>query len=135
MEPWPIQCQVLPLRRRDLPHGDRGGGLGGILGGVVWNVWSILINVALLRKKYEAAQAAGLMLKEARYPFFIGSYIMDTTRLQSFLGADYEKVMQYTVEKALADNDRARWPQRWMASSRRRSLRAAASRRGRSPGR
>lgn len=37
-------------------------------------------------------------------PFFIGSYIMDTTRLQRFLGTDYEKVMQYTVEKALADS-------------------------------
>jgi len=37
-------------------------------------------------------------------PFFIGSYIMDTTRLQKFLGPDYEKVMQYTVEQALADS-------------------------------
>lgn len=37
-------------------------------------------------------------------PFFIGSYIMDTTRLQKFLGADYEKVMQYTVADALADS-------------------------------
>ncbi len=37
-------------------------------------------------------------------PFFIGSYIMDTTRLQKFLGADYEKVMQYTVQDALADS-------------------------------
>lgn len=38
------------------------------------------------------------------YPFMIGSYTMDTTRLQKLLGADYEKVMQYTVEEALADS-------------------------------
>ncbi len=37
-------------------------------------------------------------------PFFIGSYIMDTTRLQKFLGVDYEKVMQHTVQDALADS-------------------------------
>ncbi len=37
-------------------------------------------------------------------PFFIGSYIMDTTRLQKFLGGDYEKVMQHTVQDALADS-------------------------------
>lgn len=37
-------------------------------------------------------------------PFMIGSYTMDTTRLQKLLGNDYEKVMQYTVEEALADS-------------------------------
>ncbi len=37
-------------------------------------------------------------------PFFIGSYVMDTSRLQKFLGPDYEKVMQYTVKDALADS-------------------------------
>ena len=40
----------------------------------------------------------------AALPFFIGSYTMDTTRLQQFLGNDYEKVMQFTVEEALADS-------------------------------
>ncbi len=38
------------------------------------------------------------------YPFMVGSYTMDTTRLQKFLGADYEQVMQFTVEDALADS-------------------------------
>ncbi len=37
-------------------------------------------------------------------PFFIGSYIMDTARLQKFLGPDYEKVVQHTVREALADS-------------------------------
>jgi len=38
------------------------------------------------------------------FPYFIGSYTMDLSRLQTFLGGDYEKVMQYTVERALADS-------------------------------
>ncbi|MBZ5646885.1 MAG: NAD-dependent epimerase/dehydratase family protein [Acidobacteriia bacterium] len=37
-------------------------------------------------------------------PFFVGSYTMDTSRLQKFLGSEYEKVMQHTVEEALADS-------------------------------
>jgi nucleoside-diphosphate-sugar epimerase len=38
------------------------------------------------------------------FPYMIGSYTMDTSRLKHMLGADYEKVMQYTVEGALADS-------------------------------
>ena len=37
-------------------------------------------------------------------PYLIGSYTMDTTRLQQFLGADYSRVIQYTVEDALRDS-------------------------------
>lgn len=37
-------------------------------------------------------------------PYMIGSYLMDTTRLKMMLGPDYEKVMLYTVEEALADS-------------------------------
>ena len=33
----------------------------------------------------------------------IGSYTMDTTRLQQFLGRDYPDVMHYSVEEALLD--------------------------------
>jgi len=50
--------------------------LGGILGGVVWNLWSIIINMALLGKRYEAAQAAEEFLKEPRYPGFVFWYIL-----------------------------------------------------------
>jgi nucleoside-diphosphate-sugar epimerase len=39
-------------------------------------------------------------------PYMIGSYTMDTTRLQEMLGADYAKVIQYTVRDALADSFR-----------------------------
>ena len=37
-------------------------------------------------------------------PYLIGSYTMDTTQLQQFLGADYPRVIQYTVEDALRDS-------------------------------
>ena len=38
------------------------------------------------------------------FPYLAGQYLMDLTRLKEFLGRDYEKVMQYTVEDALADS-------------------------------
>ena len=37
-------------------------------------------------------------------PYLIGSYTMDTTRLQQFLGSDYPRVIQYTIEDALRDS-------------------------------
>jgi nucleoside-diphosphate-sugar epimerase len=37
-------------------------------------------------------------------PYMTSEYIMNTDRLKSFLGADYEKVIQYTIEDAYADS-------------------------------
>ncbi len=37
-------------------------------------------------------------------PYMIGSYTMDTTRLQQFLGPDYANVFQYSIEEALRDS-------------------------------
>jgi len=37
-------------------------------------------------------------------PYLIGSYTMDTSRLQAFLGPDYPAVIRYTVEEALRDS-------------------------------
>jgi len=37
-------------------------------------------------------------------PYMIGSYTMDTTRLQQFLGPDYRNVFRYSVEEALRDS-------------------------------
>ncbi len=37
-------------------------------------------------------------------PYMIGSYTMDTVRLQQFLGSEYQQVIQYTVEDALRDS-------------------------------
>jgi nucleoside-diphosphate-sugar epimerase len=39
-------------------------------------------------------------------PYMIGSYTMDSTRLRAFLGPDYENVVQFSVEEALADSFR-----------------------------
>lgn len=39
-------------------------------------------------------------------PYMIGSYTMNTAKLRSFLGSEYENVMRYTCEEALADSFR-----------------------------
>jgi len=49
--------------------------MGGIAGGVVWNAWSFFMNTRL-GPFYEAMQKQGLFLKEARYPFFVGQWIL-----------------------------------------------------------
>ncbi len=50
--------------------------IGAIAGGVVWFVWSMIINFTVLEARYEAAQQAGQFLKEPRYPFFVGQWII-----------------------------------------------------------
>jgi nucleoside-diphosphate-sugar epimerase len=37
-------------------------------------------------------------------PYFLGSYTMDTTKLREELGADYEKIVRYSVREALIDS-------------------------------
>lgn len=49
--------------------------LGGIAGGVVWNAWSTFIGIRQ-GPFYEAMQKQGLFLKQARYPFFVGQWIL-----------------------------------------------------------
>lgn len=46
--------------------------LGTLLGGLVWGIWSTLVNAVILGSKYEAAMKAGQFLKQPRYPFFMG---------------------------------------------------------------
>lgn len=50
--------------------------LGTIVGWIVWVAWSVAINVAVLAGRYESAQAAGYFLKEPRYPFFLGQWLI-----------------------------------------------------------
>lgn len=50
--------------------------LGAVAGGAVWSVWSIVVNIVFLGPRYPVAQEAGLLLKEPRYPFFIGVWIV-----------------------------------------------------------
>ncbi len=44
----------------------------------------------------------------AALPYLIGSYTMDTARLQRFLGKEYESVIQYGIEDALRDSFESR---------------------------
>lgn len=37
-------------------------------------------------------------------PYITGEYIMNTDRLRSFLGGEYENVMRYTIADAFADS-------------------------------
>ena len=41
------------------------------------------------------------------FPYVVGSYTMDTTRLRNVLGPDYKRVIRHTIEEALADTFRA----------------------------
>jgi MFS family permease len=43
--------------------------LGALAGGVVWNIWSVIVNTVALRTRYEAAQQSGAFLKQPRYPY------------------------------------------------------------------
>jgi nucleoside-diphosphate-sugar epimerase len=37
-------------------------------------------------------------------PYIVGEYIMNTDRLRTFLGGEYENVMRYTIDDAFADS-------------------------------
>jgi hypothetical protein len=60
--------------------------LGAVAGGVVWGIWSTLINVFLLSGRYAAAQDSGLLLKQPRYPLFV-AYWFVTIFLLSYVVA------------------------------------------------
>jgi len=51
--------------------------LGGLAGGVIWNVWSWIINTyAIQNARYVAAQNANILLKTSRYHYFLGQWIL-----------------------------------------------------------
>ena len=51
--------------------------LGTLAGGVVWSVWSFVVNaVGIGEEGYAAAQEQGWLLTEPRYPFFIGVWLL-----------------------------------------------------------
>jgi len=49
--------------------------IGGIAAGVVWTVWSFLIGMKM-NPLYMAMQNAGMFLKQPRYSFFVGQWIL-----------------------------------------------------------
>ncbi len=51
--------------------------LGGLAGGVVWNLWSFFVaHYVITDARYLAAQNAGLFLKTPRYPYFVAQWIV-----------------------------------------------------------
>ncbi len=68
--------------------------IGGLVGGVVWLVWAILVNFGLMMGKYQAAMQAGTMLTEEqmRYPFFQVVWMMQFLVLGVLLAAIYAGV-------------------------------------------
>lgn len=62
--------------------------LGGIAGGIVWTAWSFFIGMRQ-GPFYEAMQKQGLFLKEPRYPFFAGQWILLIFVMSIFLAYLY----------------------------------------------
>jgi hypothetical protein len=44
------------------------------------------------------------------FPYMIGTFLMDCSRLERLLGSEYEQVIRFTVEEALRDTFRAEAP-------------------------
>ena len=51
--------------------GVRRVALGTLVGGVVWSVWSTIINLMILMPRYRFAQDHHLLLSQPRYPLFV----------------------------------------------------------------
>ena len=66
--------------------------LGALVGGVVWNLWSIGLNAAFLGQHYEAGQKAGFFLKEPRYSFFVAQWVILLFVLSFAMASLYSRV-------------------------------------------
>src|SRR5579863_1575354 len=60
--------------------------LGGLAGGVVWSIWTIIVNIGILLSRYTAAAQAGLILQQPRYSLFV-AYRIITMFLLSYVVA------------------------------------------------
>jgi nucleoside-diphosphate-sugar epimerase len=64
-----------------------------------------LPTVTLCRLLIESMWAlGGTSIPPDSFPYLIGSYTMDTSKLHALLGKDYEQVIRHTNESALADS-------------------------------
>jgi len=50
--------------------------LGAVAGWVAWGVWSTIVNMVILVPRYAAAQKAGVLLTQPRYPFFVPAWFV-----------------------------------------------------------
>jgi hypothetical protein len=66
--------------------------LGAVAGGVVWSIWSTVINMLILGARYPEAQNAGLLLKQPSYPLFISFWIITIFLFSWFVAWLYSSV-------------------------------------------
>ena len=66
--------------------------LGTIVGGVVWTMWSIVVNTVILGSNYAAAQASGQLLPQPRYALFLAYWIVTLFLLSYILTWVYVSV-------------------------------------------
>ena len=66
--------------------------LGTIAAGVVWTVWSIVVNTVILGSHYATAQATGQLLPKPRYPLFLAYWIVTLFLLSYILTWVYVSV-------------------------------------------
>lgn len=50
--------------------------MGGLVGGLAWVAWSMIVNMVFLGPRYEEAQAAGHFLSQPRYGLFMATWIL-----------------------------------------------------------
>jgi len=50
--------------------------LGGLAGGVVWAIFSMIVEGAYLGHRYATIQNSGNFLKQSRYPFFAAQWVI-----------------------------------------------------------
>jgi hypothetical protein len=67
-------------------------GLGAFAGGVVWAIWSSIVNMVLLSERYAETQNAGRLLKEPRFPFFVGLWFLTLFALACIVAWLYASV-------------------------------------------
>jgi hypothetical protein len=50
--------------------------LGAVVAGVVWTVWTMVVNTLILGGRYAWAQEQGILAKAPRYPYFLPVWIV-----------------------------------------------------------
>ncbi len=66
--------------------------IGAGVAGVVWNAWSMVVNIFLLGQRYPVAQEAGQLLSQPRYPAFILQWIVMLFLLSAICSCVYASV-------------------------------------------
>ena len=63
--------------------------IGGLAGGLVWFLWSSLVNAVILGARYQELAGSGLLLEEQRYSFFVGAWALTLMLLSLVLAWVY----------------------------------------------